>query len=183
MRQRLWKLSIALSAMLFIAIGLLWMRSCFRSDQIRLYTFQSDKRQDWLAFDSGQGRLSLCRNEFVSDLCKEGRCPTLIWEVSAINLESQRRIRTHRDHEVFGFAWYMTDMRNAHNWSLLATRWALTIPYGWALFATMLLPLIAAIQAIRQRFVVGSGYCLKCGYDLRATPDRCPECGTVASRN
>lgn len=55
-------------------------------------------------------------------------------------------------------------------------QWYAQCPH-WALFAiTALLPLARGWRALRRRRR-GPGVCPKCGYDLRASPDRCPECG------
>lgn len=54
-------------------------------------------------------------------------------------------------------------------------------PY-WFMALMMSIPLALFVRSYRQ--TVGhlrAGRCAGCGYDLRATPDRCPECGAVPS--
>jgi hypothetical protein len=74
-----------------------------------------------------------------------------------------------------GFEYRFTDRSKAPDIEL---RYDAATPH-WSLVASaMILPFVWIIRRRRgQRYAPGQ--CHSCGYDLRATPDRCPECGTV----
>ena len=56
-------------------------------------------------------------------------------------------------------------------WSVIAPLW---LPMS--LFAA---PPVLWLLRRRRNAKRKPGHCYRCGYDLRATPDRCPECGMV----
>ena len=60
--------------------------------------------------------------------------------------------------------------------------WYIAVPF-WAIVATFGLPVALWCVGWRRRQKrnrVALGLCPDCGYDLRATPHRCPECGAGA---
>jgi hypothetical protein len=67
-----------------------------------------------------------------------------------------------------GFTW----RRSQHTLMLYVPNWFVMIPAA-----------LAIVVLLRRAWTrVGPGCCPNCGYDLRATLDRCPECGRVPGR-
>ena len=67
---------------------------------------------------------------------------------------------------------------------------SLYMNFGDLLFLVLLLPgliIIALIvflvfpRALRDEKRLANNRCMECGYDLRQSPDRCPECGRPAN--
>jgi hypothetical protein len=55
----------------------------------------------------------------------------------------------------------------------------LAVPYWLLLLAAAVPATLGIIRGRRQRLRMTGGRCLVCGYDLRASRERCPECGTA----
>jgi hypothetical protein len=69
-----------------------------------------------------------------------------------------------------GFALISGDNGEGHIWGLV-------LPYVGVMIFLAIPPLLWLYRYRRRKLLVGC--CDQCGYDLRATPDRCPECGTI----
>ncbi|MFI5381172.1 MAG: hypothetical protein ACHRHE_17885 [Tepidisphaerales bacterium] len=62
------------------------------------------------------------------------------------------------------------------------SHWVVDLPLWCPLVLFAILPLLWTRRWRRRRRQRMMGLCTVCGYDLRATPDRCPECGTIPAR-
>jgi hypothetical protein len=58
----------------------------------------------------------------------------------------------------------------------------INVPYWFLACVAAALPAVAIRRIRARRRIARQGLCPRCGYDLRASPERCPECGAVARR-
>jgi hypothetical protein len=76
----------------------------------------------------------------------------------------------------FGYESYEVSDRRA---GITTTKCLVRAPYWLLCIATGVLPSLWAVRRLRERGRRHNSLCMRCGYDLRATPGRCPECGTL----
>ena len=74
------------------------------------------------------------------------------------------------------FKYLNANLPNSHG--LIRHYRAVCIPQWSLLILFAIFPSIYLIKKLCSKRY-GKGFCLKCGYDLRATPNTCPECGSV----
>jgi len=90
--------------------------------------------------------------------------------------------------EYKAFGWHPFREKGRHWWNDLglsggpnspynATVVAYTVPF-WLPFLATAVPAALTVGRFLRKRKLKEGHCRKCGYDLRATTDRCPECGT-----
>ena len=173
----LFTLAAAVSAVLCVALCVLWARSYRASDRV---IWRGPR--GWRAASSAQGRLEVSLlvadwsdhpelfhgPKYQSDAARPPFDYLRLLGGSAGDRDSSR--------EYGGFAWH--EKRNTPRGTLHAMG---TAPFWGLALVTALLPLGRAViwrrSVVRRRRGRRLGLCPACGYDLRATPGRCPECG------
>ena len=166
MTRRPLNLLAALSLVLFVAACVMWVRGYFVGDA-----------WDWptptgrAGVDSCRGSLSMGRVDVP---------PAALATIPRGHLFTSKpadRAAAERLTPAWSFAGFA--VVRAHVGGMSATE--LRVPYWLLVLATGVPPAVHLHR--RSRAAKRAGTCPRCGYDLRATPDRCPECGTTAGRN
>jgi hypothetical protein len=178
MRRRLFNLAAAVSLVLCAATVALWARSHVAGDSFERNSDTAlGASTNWFVQD--RGRLIWSRSFWPrqrgniyatwTSLTPEGP----IWE----HHRDRDAATSIIDHGSFGFhIQFGTDFAGSNQWH------EVMVPNWFVAMCFAIVPLIAVELWRRRR--LKSGLCVRCGYDLRATPERCPECGTgVATAN
>ena len=162
-RRRIFTALSVLSLLLCVATVALWVRSYWRLDALvhrRSAVHQS--------FRSVCGEL--CYTTSTSKVTSTRYVWRPEWRYIVQN-PGDRMIRP--THSLLGFGWVLEE---AMDYFL-----GIFIPHWFLALLFAILPALHLRSMLRSRRLHRLGHCPRCGYDLRATPDRCPECGLLTA--
>jgi hypothetical protein len=161
------------SLLLCVVSGVLWVRSYRVIDSMTWFPEGgSDRGYGYVA---GVGVLSLERVVLSRPVGADQR-EYASERVTARDRASHRRWMGADSW--YGFGWLVINFVNPRA-KLYGCRQYLSVPYWFLVLCAALLPAAKLYRRLRGGGNM-AGRCARCGYDLRATPERCPECGKIA---
>ena len=164
----------ALSLLLLLATLSLWIRSHWYQDRL---TFARTTR---FTINSHRGVLSFSRQWFTDGPWQGPRhFHPLDPEPLTLRSASTENIAALRP------PWTFTKWPDSHlgtSGQVLSSHGlTVTFPHYLPALLALIFPTLLAFNLYRRRRARARNLCPTCSYDLRATPDRCPECGTARS--
>lgn len=180
LRHWLFNFVATIALALFVAAIMLWVRSYSAGDLIRYIGAESVAGSKSFFLLSTTGRIQLScyvdpgpPGPFV--VADDGRLPDGIsfshWDSRAKPFQMPNHALLNR----MGFDARAKELP-------LGTDYVVVVPYYALAMAAFG---VGALAYLRRRLLLRSqavGRCSVCGYDLRATPDQCPECGTIPGK-
>lgn len=186
-------LASAVSLVLFLGTVVLWVRSYFVADGLGRVSIPTVANLIGGAIVSSRGTLayraygvSVSGTTAVSFRVQGNRnwqwfrSPDTGTALAAVAIPGATPDSRSRDLHAMGFLFRRMRASRAMGPGVAQHCFDHSIGVPHALIAAVLalLPLFW-LRSARRRSRSVAGRCMACGYDLRATPDRCPECGTA----
>ena len=178
MRRRVAPSLIILSLVLCMATCVLWIRSQVFDDGASVYVQRSHIHFEFFVHSLGS---RLVIYGFEQHMLDASDANLAFSRVRRSNEDIDQRLRLWRGtfmprHEVGPFV--ISIERNSKDKRIAV---AAIFPHAAVVVLTAIAPLRWLLQKHVRRKRKISGRCVKCGYDLRASTRRCPECGTIPS--
>ena len=188
MRRQVFNLAAAASLVLCVTTVALWVRSYWRAEGFNFVNRPNPNvREVQHAVLSARGRLYY--NHLLLQSAVARGAP--IFEHDGLEWIARKYVASGESadeplrmwvssygREMLGLGYYRRQFIMPADTS---TRWGLMVPHWFAALVFAALPARWLLFQHRQRTRRRLGLCQNCGYDLRTTPDRCPECGAVAA--
>jgi hypothetical protein len=164
MLRRLFTLLSALSMLLCVATAALWVRSYWTVDVVERCQAKAVRGQ-WLT--SVYGKL------YFGAMRASGGVRGYFLHGDGISYAAYGHARRPLGdgRHILGFS-FGSETKTPPDY-----HFAFGVPYWFLLSLAAAMPGIRGVR-FRRRRACAPGVCTTCGYDLRATPGRCPECGT-----
>jgi hypothetical protein len=151
-RRKLCNLAAAMSLVLCVAACVLWVRSFFRADYIGFH----DGSYHGVKLESVHGSVAFHVDPRMT------RPLRATWTAQPTSGSVRRRL--------LGQFYFSRGY-----WGVIVA-----VPYWFVVPICLAGPAVVWRRRRLRRHRAELGLCIACGFDLRATPDRCPECGAVS---